>query len=84
MKIFAGNRDDDSVIECTEADLMCTLTELNTLIDALIQFQKEINVYIQKNESKSKLGITHMHYQDFATTWSETDSDFVVYVNLDE
>ena len=41
MKIYAGNRDDDSSFEYSEVDIECTKKELDVLISLLIKFQYE-------------------------------------------
>lgn len=84
MKAYAGEIDKESVIECSEVDLMCNKAELDELIAALIKFREEINIYIQNNEACTKLGITHMHYQDNTRMWNDDDTDIVVYVDLDK
>ena len=84
MKAYVGESDKESVIECVEVDLLCNRTELNELINALIKFREEINVYVENNKACTELGVTHMHYQDNARTWNGDDTDIVVYVDLDK
>lgn len=84
MKIYAGNRDDDSSFEYSEVDIECTKKELDVLISLLIKFQYEINLYLGENihRPKSELGFAHMHYQDNNEIWKESDADVVVHVDL--
>ena len=84
MKAYAGVKDNECVIECLEVDIMCSKTELNELITALIKFQEEINTYVQANKFCSELGITHMHYQDTVSEWEDGDTDVVFYVDMDK
>ena len=83
MKAYAGQSNKEDVIECEEVNLLCNITELDELIKALVEFRKNIKIYVEKKNTSSVMGITHMHYQDNSKTWTKDDTDIVVYVDLD-
>jgi hypothetical protein len=84
MRVFAENykkTKGKEKYECPNVEIECSKRELDKLIDLLIDFQKEINTYIETNQ-KCEHSITHFHYQDNNDVWSEDDADIVVYVKM--
>ena len=82
MEIFAETKD-ESKINISNLELLFSKKELDEYIEALINFQMEVDEYIKKNNTSRK-GFTHMHYQDCIHSWKIGDPDFVIYVNMDE
>ncbi len=65
---------------CSNVEIVCTKEELDLLINKLLDFQNKIDLYIKNN---GKHGTGHLHYQDNNILWKETDTDIIVYVDLD-
>lgn len=79
MKIYMSNNTDNDNVE-----ILLDYSELKKLIDSLVKFGDEINVFKMKNNDNGSLGFTHLHLKDCGLISEKCKSDIVFYVNLDE
>jgi len=71
---------ENSTLEISEVEILCSKKELDILIDALVAFQCDINKHVENNNSVG--GFTHMHTQDNIDMKKENNKDIVFYVDL--
>jgi hypothetical protein len=79
VKIYMSNNTDNDNVE-----ILLDYSELKKLIDSLVKFGDEINVFKMKNNDNGPLGFTHLHLKDCGLISEKCKSDIVFYVNLDE
>lgn len=79
VKIYMSNNTDNDYVE-----ILLDYSELKKLIDSLVKFGDEINVFKMKNNDNGPLGFTHLHLKDCGLISEKCKSDIVFYVNLDE
>ena len=79
VKIYMSNNTDNDNVE-----ILLDYSELKKLIDSLVKFGDEINVFKMKNNDNGPLGCTHLHLKDCGLISEKCKSDIVFYVNLDE
>ena len=79
MKLYMSNNTDNNHIE-----ILLDYSELKKLINSLVKFGDEINVFKMKNNGNEPLGFTHLHLKDCGLISEKCKSDIVFYVNLDE
>lgn len=79
VKIYMSNNTDNDNVE-----ILLDYSELKKLIDSLVKFRDEINVFKMKNNDNGPLGFTHLHLKDCGLISEKCKSDIVFYVNLDE
>ena len=79
VKIYMSNNTDNDNVE-----ILLDYSELKKLIDSLVKFGDEINVFKMKNTDNGPLGFTHLHLKDCGLISEKCKSDIVFYVNLDE
>ena len=79
VKIYMSNNTDNDNVE-----ILLDYSELKKLIDSLVKFGDEINVFKMKNNDNGPLGFTHLHLKDCGLIIEKCKSDIVFYVNLDE
>jgi len=81
LKIYV---EDNKHLEYGNVEILCTKTELDLLVNALIKFQSEIDEYVENNKDKTDLGFTHMHYCDYDGICKKSGADMVFYVDLNK
>ena len=75
MKIFGYQNDNDELLKLQEVSLQCTIEELESIIDFLIETKKE-------HESvRGRTDICHSHLRDWDKLWKKDDPDFIVVTN---
>lgn len=79
VKIYMSNNTDNDNVE-----ILLDYSELKKLIDSLVKFGDEINVFKMKNNDNGPLGFTHLHLKDCGLISEKCKSDIVFYVKLDE
>lgn len=79
VKIYMSNNTDNDNVE-----ILLDYSELKKLIDSLVKFGDEINVFKMKNNDNGPLGFTHLHLKDCGLISEKCKSDIVFYVNIDE
>lgn len=79
VKIYMSNNTDNDNVE-----ILLDYSELKKLIDSLVKFGDEINVFKMKNNDNGPLGFTHLHLKDCGLISEKCKSDIVFYVNLYE
>jgi len=79
VKLYMSNNTGNNHVE-----ILLDYSELKKLIDSLVKFGDEINVFKMKNNDNGPLGFTHLHLKDCGLISEKCKSDIVFYVNLDE
>ena len=51
---------------------------------SLKDFEEEVNLFKTKNKGVDGLGFAHLHLKDCGLIDESSESDIVVYINLDE
>ena len=79
VKLYMSSNTDNDYVE-----ILLGYSELKKLINSLVKFGDEINVFKMKNNGNVPLGFTHLHLKDCGLISEKCKSDIVFYVNLDE
>ena len=79
VKLYMSNNTDNNHIE-----ILLDYSELKKLINSLVKFGDEINMFKMKNNGNEPLGFTHLNLKDCGLISEKCKSDIVFYVNLDE
>lgn len=77
MKFFGyDSRDEefDKIIELSQVTLTCTKNDLDKIIEFLNDVKKEIdNTKVEDGD--------HWHYRDYNDSWSEKESDLIIFID---
>ncbi len=75
MKIFTANNTKECSIE-----ILLNYQELKDLVNSLKKFEDEVNQFKNNNG----VGFTHLHLKDCGLIDENSNSDVVLYINLNE
>ncbi len=80
MKIYtADNKEAESDVE-----ILLNHQELKKLINRLTNFENEIEQFQTQNSNKDNMGFTHLHLKDCGLFTENSNSDIVLYVDLND
>lgn len=77
MRIFGYDNNDlefAKIIELSQATLTCQKTDLDKMIEFLMEVKKEID------NSKTESG-DHWHYRDYNNDWKEEEADLIIFID---
>ena len=72
MKIYGYKKNCEKEYELSESSLLCSLEEINKLIEFL-KYAKE---YFSDEKYMEEPG--HIHYKDWDENWKNNSSDFII------
>ena len=78
MRLFGYEKDGEDCLELKEATILCSIDEIDSLIQFLEQTRMEFNT-VDKNAYD---GVCHNHYRDYIDKWSDQCSDIIIYTDF--
>jgi len=72
MEIYGYEKNGEDLLKLKEASILCSIKELESIIDFLQDIKKEHERYIDATE------MNHAHYRDWDKNWKKGSPDFII------
>jgi len=72
MEIYGYEKNGEDLLRLKEASILCSIKELESIIDFLQDIKKEHERYIDATE------MNHSHYRDWDKKWKKGSPDFII------
>ena len=63
----------DKIIELSQATLSCKKSDIDKIINFLIEIKKIENKKVEDGD--------HQHYRDYIDSWNESESDLIIFAD---